>query len=162
MPRKSFTVTPDMRTKVKSMAAAGLPLDHIAKMVGCPLETLIKKFRHELKLGPAEANAMVEGQLFQEAKSGNLSAIIFWLKAHSWVPPARKKTAEKGADSYPLLIVPRSRNMKDVALVLPVLDEAVARYEKKQARLACAARCGKGKAAKSTVEASEHDNGPPD
>jgi hypothetical protein len=42
-----------------------------------------KHYRDELDLGETEANAQVAGFLFNSAKSGNVTAQIFWLKTRA-------------------------------------------------------------------------------
>ncbi len=142
MGRKAFEVTPEMHARVKTLAAYGAPEDGIAKIIGCPIQTLRRRFRLELKLGPAEANAQAAGQLFVKARGGDLAAIIFWLKTHGWVTAARKKaaagakaTAAGGTHPVPpIIIVPHTRTMEDVKWAKPVWAEAVARYEKRLTR----------------------------
>ena len=55
----------------------------IAKLVGVSLNTLKKHYAEELELGLARANAVVSGTLFNEAKKGNITACIFWLKTRA-------------------------------------------------------------------------------
>ena len=55
----------------------------IAKLLGVSLNTLKKHYAEELELGLARANAVVSGTLFAEAKKGNITACIFWLKTRA-------------------------------------------------------------------------------
>ena len=52
----------------------------IAKLLQLSLNTLKKHYPEELELGLARANAVVGGTLFAEAKKGNITAAIFWMK----------------------------------------------------------------------------------
>ena len=65
------------------MAAYGIPADDIARVVGIDPKTLRKHYRDELDLGETKANAQVAGFLFNAARSGNVTAQIFWLKTRA-------------------------------------------------------------------------------
>ena len=75
--------TRDSRRLVEHHAATGTPHAAIAKLVGVSLNTLKKHYPEELELGLARANAVVSGTLFNEAKKGNITACIFWLKTRA-------------------------------------------------------------------------------
>ena len=80
---------------VEHHAATGTPHAQIAKLVGVSLNTLKKHYPEELELGLARANAVVSGTLFAEAKKGNITACIFWLKTRgsAGARPPRSSTA---------------------------------------------------------------------
>ena len=80
MVRRAFVVTDEMREKVRSLAARGVPHETIAPIVGCDPKTLRKYFRKELDIGMAEADAEVLGSLYENARGGNVVAQIFWVK----------------------------------------------------------------------------------
>jgi hypothetical protein len=80
MARKPFVVSDAIREKVRHLAGLGVPQDDIARIVRCSPKTLRKRCRDDLDCGVAEANAIVSGCLFAAAKSGDITAIIFWLK----------------------------------------------------------------------------------
>lgn len=67
----------------------GLTDQQIADNIGINRRTLDKwksKYRHigrALKVGHEQANYAVEGKLFKKAMSGNITAMIFWLK-NNW------------------------------------------------------------------------------
>src|SRR5947207_14653638 len=46
-------------------------------------KTLRKHYREELDLGETKANAQVAGFLFNSARTGNVTAQIFWLKTRA-------------------------------------------------------------------------------
>src|ERR1051325_3087854 len=82
--RKPFVPTDDQRRMVRALSGYGVPHDDIALIVKCSPPTLRKRFRRELDLGSAEANAKVAQTLFQQATSGtNTAAMIFWMKARA-------------------------------------------------------------------------------
>src|SRR4051812_24579579 len=65
------------------MAAYGIPAHDISRVVGVDAKTLRKHYRDELDMGETKANAQVAGYLFNSAKSGNVTAQIFWLKTRA-------------------------------------------------------------------------------
>ena len=65
------------------MAAYGIPEIDIARVVGVDPKTLRKHYRDELDMGETKANAQVAGFLFNSARSGNVTAQIFWLKTRA-------------------------------------------------------------------------------
>jgi hypothetical protein len=83
MGRPAHKPDPTVRRQVESMAAYGIPEHDIARVVGIDPKTLRKHYRDELDLGETKANAQVAGFLFNSAKSGNVSAQIFWLKTRA-------------------------------------------------------------------------------
>ena len=74
---------PASRRLVEHHAAIGTPHEQIAKLLQLSLNTLKKHYPEELELGLARANAVVSGTLFAEAKSGNITAAIFWMKTRA-------------------------------------------------------------------------------
>jgi hypothetical protein len=80
-----------------------------ANIIGCDAKTLRKHFRYELDRGAAEADAAVASYLFANAKGGNVTAQIFWLKRARWrerrAPEDPVPGAEAGSTS-PVIILP--------------------------------------------------------
>src|SRR6478672_12006304 len=83
MGRRSHKPDPAQRRQVEAMAAYGIPEIDISRVVGIDPKTLRKYYRDELDLGETKANAQVAGFLFNSAKSGNVTAQIFWLKTRA-------------------------------------------------------------------------------
>ena len=83
MARRAFVVNEAVREKVRHLAGIGVRQEDIAKIVGCAPKTLRKRCREDLDCGVAEANALVSGYLFANAKAGNVAAQIFWLKTRA-------------------------------------------------------------------------------
>jgi hypothetical protein len=83
MGRRAHVPDPAFRRQVETLAAYGIPETDIARVVGIDPKTLRKHYRDELDLGSTKANAQVAGFLFNSAKSGNVSAQIFWLKTRA-------------------------------------------------------------------------------
>ena len=83
MSRRAHQPDPAVRRQVEAMAAYGIPETDISRVVGIDPKTLRKYYRDELDLGQTKANAQVAGFLFNSARSGNVTAQIFWLKTRA-------------------------------------------------------------------------------
>jgi hypothetical protein len=83
MSRPAYKPDDSHRRQVEAMAAYGIPEPDIARVVGIDPKTLRKYYRDELDLGSTKANAQVAGFLFNAARSGNVTAQIFWLKTRA-------------------------------------------------------------------------------
>lgn len=76
--------TGSTREQVRYLAGIGVPHEHIARLVGLSCDkTLREKYRDELDLGKAEANATAAGILFSKIEKQDLGATIFWLKTQA-------------------------------------------------------------------------------
>src|SRR5947207_13830242 len=83
MGRRAHKPDPAQRKQVEAMAAYGIPEADISRVVRIDPKTLRKHYRDELDMGETKANAQVAGFLFNSARSGNVSAQIFWLKTRA-------------------------------------------------------------------------------
>ena len=83
MGRRAHKPDPALRRQVETLAAYGIPETDISRVVGVHPKTLRKHYREELDLGETKANAQVAGFLFNSARSGNVTAQIFWLKTRA-------------------------------------------------------------------------------
>src|SRR5215207_1505169 len=83
MGRRAHKPDPTLRRQVEAMAAYGIPAGDIGRTLGVDAKPLRKHYRDELDLGTTKANAQVAGFLFNSAKSGNVTAQIFWLKTRA-------------------------------------------------------------------------------
>src|SRR5690348_6679565 len=83
MGRRAHKPDPASRRQVEAMAGYGIPEIDIARVVGVDPKTLRKHYRDELDMGETKANAQVAGFLFNAARSGNVTAQIFWLKTRA-------------------------------------------------------------------------------
>ena len=125
MGRRAFVVNEKMREQVRHLAGVGVRQDDIAKIIGCAPKTLRKRCREDLDSGVAEANALVSGYLFANAKAGNIAAQIFWLKTRAhWrertVPEHPAADRDSEARSPVILLLPD--NSRDPELTQALRD----------------------------------------
>ena len=79
---KPYKPTDEDRKAVMSMSAVGITQGDIAKVIagGIDEKTLRKHFREELDTASIRANSEVGGHLFNKAKGGDTTAMIWWTK----------------------------------------------------------------------------------
>ena len=75
--------TVDTRNKVFMLSSVGTRHEDIATVRSISTDTLTKYYKEELDKGRIEANASVAETLFKQAKEGNTTAMIFWLKSRA-------------------------------------------------------------------------------
>ncbi len=75
--------TSDTRNKVFMLSSVGTRHEDIATVLSISADTLTKYYKEELDKGRIEANASVAETLFKQAKEGNTTAMIFWLKSRA-------------------------------------------------------------------------------
>lgn len=71
------------RDTVQMHALVGTPQEDIARVLGIDSKTLRKWYREELDTAKARANATIGGALFNKAKAGDTTAMIFWMKTQA-------------------------------------------------------------------------------
>ena len=71
------------KSLVKTLAAVGVTYEDIASKLNISSDTLVKYYKKELDDGRIDANASIAQTLFKQAKDGNTSAAIFWLKTRA-------------------------------------------------------------------------------
>ena len=90
--RPAHLKTVDTQKKVFELSTVGTRYEDIALVLGISDDTLTKYYKPELEKGRIEANAAVAGTLFEKAKQGDTSSMIFWLKTRAqW---SEKNTTE--------------------------------------------------------------------
>ena len=78
--------------QVYDLSKVGTRYEDIALVLGVSHDTLSKYYKDELEKGRIEANAIVAGTLFEKARQGDTSSMIFWLKTRAqW---SEKNTTE--------------------------------------------------------------------
>lgn len=83
MSRKAHDPTPAQRQLVQLHATIGTSQEVIADILGIDAKTLRKHYRTELNHATAQANATIGGALFNKAKGGDTTAMIFWMKTRA-------------------------------------------------------------------------------
>ncbi len=94
---------------IESLAGQGLTLEDIAHVLGKGQSTFCKykkqnsEIEEAIKRGKSKAYGFVTGKLFEQIKSGNLTAIIFYLKTQrGWKETdVRENTGKDGAPLIP-------------------------------------------------------------
>jgi hypothetical protein len=71
------------RQTVQLHTMVGTTQADIARVLEIDEKTLRKYYRDELDLAKAKANATIGGALFNQAKSGDTAAMIFWMKTQA-------------------------------------------------------------------------------
>lgn len=71
------------RDTVQMHTLVGTTQANIAAILGIDEKTLRKHYRNELDLAKAKANATIGGALFNKAKAGDTTAMIFWMKTQA-------------------------------------------------------------------------------
>jgi len=83
MQGKEHIPSDESRKLVRSLSAVGIKYVDIAHKLDITDDTLRKHYKSELEDGRIDANASIGQTLFQQAKNGNTSAAIFWLKTRA-------------------------------------------------------------------------------
>jgi len=83
MPRHEHEPTKATREVVKLHTMVGTDQRVIADILDIDPKTLRKHYRAELDQSKAKANATIGGALFNKAKSGDTTAMIFWMKTQA-------------------------------------------------------------------------------
>tara|TARA_Y100000310_G_scaffold101296_1_gene99291 strand:+ start:1011 stop:1355 length:345 start_codon:yes stop_codon:yes gene_type:complete len=87
--RPPFEITDEVCKKAEALAAQGLTKEQIARCLGIHYMTLnrkekkLRKFSEAIKSGQAKGIAQVTNYLMDNAKAGNATAQIFYLKNRS-------------------------------------------------------------------------------
>ena len=81
--RPPHLATADTRNRVYILSTVGTRHEDIATVLNISADTLTKYYHDELAKGRIEANASVAETLFKQAKEGNTTAMIFWLKSRA-------------------------------------------------------------------------------
>ena len=83
MARPKYEPIAATRQMVQLHATVGTAQSVIADILGIDDKTLRKHYREELDQAKAKANATIGGALFNKAKGGDTSAMIFWMKTQA-------------------------------------------------------------------------------
>ena len=87
------------REKVFDFKSFGVTNEEIANYLDISIETLTKYYRTELNKAVLDANASMAKSLYQNARDGDTTAQIFWLKTRGrWRSEDSKILAESNDD----------------------------------------------------------------
>lgn len=75
--------TDESRKLVRTLAAVGIRHEDIAAKLEISADTLVKYYRKDLDDGRVDANAAIGKTLYEQARNGNTTAAIFWLKTRA-------------------------------------------------------------------------------
>lgn len=111
-PTKATRDTVQMHTLVGTTQA------DIARVIGIDVKTLRKWYRNELDLAKARANATIGGALFNKARAGDTTAMIFWLKTQAGWRERQEidHSSSDGSMSMPTrieIVAPQNDNSQD-------------------------------------------------
>ena len=85
--RPPHAPTQEQRQQVETLSGYGIPQEDIGAFIGVAVETLMKHYPDEMKLGRIKADAKVAGSLFKKAISDDhpqaTNAAIWWEKTRS-------------------------------------------------------------------------------
>jgi|TARA_B100001939_G_C16896229_1_gene597755 predicted transcriptional regulator len=82
----------ETKTLARTLSAVGVTYEDIASKLQISSDTLTKYYKTELDEGRIDANAQIARSLFEQAKTGNTSAQMFWLKTRAgWKETDRRE-----------------------------------------------------------------------
>jgi len=94
----------DSRNQVYELSRVGTRYEDIATMLSISADTLTKYYPDELKKGRIEANAVIAGTLYEKAKSGDTTSMIFWLKSRAQWKETQKHELSGDPDGEPVQV----------------------------------------------------------
>jgi hypothetical protein len=100
--RPPHLATDDTRNRVYILSTVGTRHEDIATVLSISHDTLVKYYKEELDKGRIEANASVAETLFKQAKEGNTTAMIFWLKSRAKWKESTQHEISGNADGTPI------------------------------------------------------------
>lgn len=80
---KKHIPTEESQKLVNALASVGITYEDIASKLDISSDCLVTHYKKELADGRIDANAQIGKGLFEQAKSGNTAAAIFWLKTRA-------------------------------------------------------------------------------
>jgi hypothetical protein len=105
--------TDESRKLARTLSAVGITHEDIAGKIEISSDTLVKYYKKELADGRIDANAQIAKGLFEQAKNGNTSAAIFWLKTRAgWKETKEVEIVDKTTERK-FIIERASRDNKD-------------------------------------------------
>ena len=118
--RPKFEITPEVCKKAESLAAQGLTLAQIARVLGICYDTLNERrkeyseFSEAIETGKAKGIAAVTNSMFNKAKAGDTQAAKYFLNNRdnaNW--SERKELNVGGQDGNPIQLAEVRRTIVD-------------------------------------------------
>jgi len=94
----------DTRKQVYELSSVGTRYEDIATVLGISADTLTKYYPEELKKGRIEANTAIASTLYEKAKSGDTTSMIFWLKSRAQWKETQKHEHAGDPDGEPIQV----------------------------------------------------------
>lgn len=92
----------DTRNRVYELSKVGTRYEDIATMLSISADTLTKYYKPELQKGRIEANAAIASTLYEKAKAGDTTSMIFWLKSRAQWKETQKHEHGGDPDGQPV------------------------------------------------------------
>jgi transposase len=119
--RPAHKPTDQSRLQVKTLAAVGIRYEDIASKLGISSDTLTRHYGQELDDGRVDANAQIGRSLYEQAKAGNITAMIFWLKTRAgWRETHNHEIS--GKDGQPIKIEAENEASKMMTALLTNIE----------------------------------------
>lgn len=99
-----YVPTPDDKYQAEQMAAVGIPMMSIARVLGIQHDTMMKHFGEELEIARTKANYGVGRTLYEKAMDGDNTCIIWWDKTRGGHSDTTR-TEVTGANGQPLTLM---------------------------------------------------------
>ena len=92
----------DTRNRVYELSKVGTRYEDIATMLSISADTLTKYYKPEFQKGRIEANAAIASTLYEKAKAGDTTSMIFWLKSRAQWKETQKHEHGGDPDGQPV------------------------------------------------------------
>lgn len=92
------------RNRVYELSKVGTRYEDIATMMSISADTLTKYYKPELQKGRIEANAAIASTLYEKAKAGDTTSMIFWLKSRAQWKETQKHEHGGDPDGQPVQV----------------------------------------------------------
>jgi hypothetical protein len=102
--RPAHLATDDTRNQVYELSRVGTRYEDIATLLSISADTLTKYYKEELQKGRIEANAVIANTLYEKAKGGDTTSMIFWLKSRAQWKETQKHEHGGDPDGAPVQV----------------------------------------------------------